>query len=254
MIAAFLLKPINKNVMKNKKKSPEANLENRRLGHTCIGLIIAGSISLAALEWTSVEATPLYTTLEEDLADDEIDIMIDFEIPEPEEETPVEQKKPKVEKFFPEPEPTPEPDPSIDPSNISETQDPAEQSESGEVGYPTGPVYVPPAKVEMVHEIYNVTKKPEFPGGESAMYKWLGNHIKYPRQAREIGHTGKVTVAFTVWKDGSIKDVEIVKGIGIGCDVEVQRVIELMPTWSPGEMNGAKVAVRYVMPVWFRLK
>jgi protein TonB len=61
-------------------------------------------------------------------------------------------------------------------------------------------------------------------------------------------------VKFVVEKDGSIGNVEIIKGIGFGCDEEAARVIKLMPRWTPGKQNGRAVRVYYNMPVVYRLE
>lgn len=95
---------------------------------------------------------------------------------------------------------------------------------------------------------------PTYPGGPAAMLKYLANNIRYPSLARENGLEGKVTVKFTVDKDGSIKDPIILKdGVGGGCADEAIRVIKTMPKWSPGLQRGNPVKVYYILPVSFKL-
>lgn len=95
---------------------------------------------------------------------------------------------------------------------------------------------------------------PSYPGGQSAMLKYLSNNIRYPSLARENGLEGKVVVKFTVDKDGSIKDPIILKdGVGGGCADEAIRVIKSMPKWSPGLQRGNPVKVYYILPVSFKL-
>lgn len=98
-----------------------------------------------------------------------------------------------------------------------------------------------------------VEKMPEFTGGEQAMYKFIGANIKYPDQAKKEGIEGRVFVCFIVEKDGKISTVEILRGIGGGCDEEAKRVIEEMPNWKPGEQRGQTVRVQYRMPIKFNL-
>ena len=74
---------------------------------------------------------------------------------------------------------------------------------------------------------------------------------KYPKKARRARVTGKVFASFVVGSDGAIRDVQIDKGIGYGCDEEVVRVIKAMPKWKPGVQDGRLVPVRYVLPVNF---
>jgi len=73
-----------------------------------------------------------------------------------------------------------------------------------------------------------VEKMPEFPGGQSAMYQFLSNNLKYPAIAKEVGISGKVYVAFVVEKDGSLTDIKVLKGIGGGCDKEAIRVNQML--------------------------
>ena len=95
--------------------------------------------------------------------------------------------------------------------------------------------------------------KPEFPGGEKEMYKYL-SRIKYPAYARDNGISGRVSVRFVVNENGKVSHVEILKGIGAGCDEEAQRVISSMPAWKPGKKNGRAVKAYYTMPVFFKLE
>jgi periplasmic protein TonB len=94
---------------------------------------------------------------------------------------------------------------------------------------------------------------PEFPGGEREMLNYLNSNIKYPQMARESGIQGTVFVKFVVEKNGSVSNVEILRGIGGGCDEEALRVIKNMPKWNPGKQNGLAVRVYFNIPMKFRL-
>lgn len=99
-----------------------------------------------------------------------------------------------------------------------------------------------------------VEQMPEFPGGVQEMYKYLSRNIRYPAIARENNITGRVIVRFVVDEAGKVSNVEVVKGIGGGCDEEARRVIAGMPPWRAGKQNGRPVKVYYTMPVIFRLE
>jgi protein TonB len=101
--------------------------------------------------------------------------------------------------------------------------------------------------------LYNLEKWPEFPGGESAMMTFLSNNLKYTASAHAINLEGTVYVYFVIWKDGSIRNIEIKRGVGAGLDEEVVRVIGIMPKWTPGTQNGRNVSVIYNLPVKFKL-
>lgn len=99
-----------------------------------------------------------------------------------------------------------------------------------------------------------VEQKPEFPGGEAAMYKWLGDNIVYPSAASEEGVQGRVVVEFVVGKDGSITNVRVVRPRHPALDKEALRVVKAMPKWVPGRNNGQPVKVTYTLPVTFKLQ
>lgn len=98
-----------------------------------------------------------------------------------------------------------------------------------------------------------VEEQPEFPDGLSAMMKWLKEHISYPAVAQEGRIQGRVIVNFVVEKDGSISNVQVVRGVDPSLDKEAVRVVESMPNWKPGKHKGENARVRFTLPVSFRL-
>lgn len=115
-------------------------------------------------------------------------------------------------------------------------------------------IAAPKVEEEQPVSIAMVEQKPEFPGGESAMYKWLSDNIVYPSVASEEGAQGRVVVEFVVGKDGSISNVRIVRPRHPALDKEALRVVKAMPKWMPGRNNGQPVKVTYTLPVTFRLQ
>ena len=104
------------------------------------------------------------------------------------------------------------------------------------------------------NEIFDVVEdSPEFPGGMEAWNEFLMNNLKYPEQARKMGIEGTVYLVFEVRKDGSVENVELLKGIGAGCDEEAKRVIKKSPNWIPGKQRGHIVNVRMRVPIKFKL-
>ena len=95
---------------------------------------------------------------------------------------------------------------------------------------------------------------PLFLGGESEMYKYIYDNLKYPVPDQEMGNQGKVTIRFVVTKTGEIAGVEVLKGVSPGCDKEAMKVISDMPKWVPGKQNGTPVSVYYTIPIIFKLK
>jgi protein TonB len=99
-----------------------------------------------------------------------------------------------------------------------------------------------------------VEQQPEFPGGTSEMYKYLSKSIKYPSAASRANVSGRVFMSFVVNTDGSIQDVQVLKGLGFGCDEEAMRVVKAMPKWKPGKQSGRAVRVKYNLPINFQLE
>ena len=99
-----------------------------------------------------------------------------------------------------------------------------------------------------------VEEMPEFPGGGmSALMSYLKDNMRYPASAKEKGTQGRVTVQFVVDKDGSVKEPKVIRSVDKDMDAEALRLISSMPKWEPGRQKGQPVAVKYTVPVMFRL-
>lgn len=101
--------------------------------------------------------------------------------------------------------------------------------------------------------VVSVEEMPFFPGGDDALLKFISETIRYPQDAVENNLEGKVVLRFVVSSDGSVKRVEIIKGIHPVLDQEAIRVVSLLPKWRPGKQNGKAVPVWFYVPVTFRL-
>jgi protein TonB len=110
-------------------------------------------------------------------------------------------------------------------------------------------------KQEVTQKIFDVVEQqPSFPGGQAALLQWLQQNIHYPPVAEENGIQGRVVVSFVVEPDGSITNVQVVRGVDPSLDKEAVRVTKAMPKWQPGKQNGQAVRVKYNLPVQFRLQ
>ena len=98
-----------------------------------------------------------------------------------------------------------------------------------------------------------IDKAPEYPGGIQEFYKYIATNVQYPEEAKELGVEGKVHVQFMLNKDGSIDAVNVVRGIGKGCDEEAVRVVKNAQKFSPGMSNGEPQFIRMSIPVVFKL-
>ena len=109
-------------------------------------------------------------------------------------------------------------------------------------------------KVEEEQIFEFLEEMPEFPGGEKAMLKWLGDHVKYPAVAAENNIQGRVMVSFVVERDGSVSNVKVDRGVDPSLDKEAIRLVESMPKWKPGMQTGKPVRCRFRLPVTFKLR
>jgi len=100
-----------------------------------------------------------------------------------------------------------------------------------------------------------VEKKPKFNGGDENIFvQWIYNQLKYPKEAKDKGIQGKITISFVVKKDGSVSDVKVLRGVNELLDKEAVRVISSSPKWTPGVEKGEIVNVRYNFPIIFKLQ
>jgi len=89
---------------------------------------------------------------------------------------------------------------------------------------------------------------------QKTLLKFIQKHLKYPVIAKENGIEGTVVVSFTIQKDGRLTDILIIRDIGAGCGQEVVKVLNKELQWVPGYQNQRSVAVKYTVPVRFKLQ
>lgn len=109
------------------------------------------------------------------------------------------------------------------------------------------PIDEPPAVVDFLP--YD-----DMPKFSENIMEFLARNIRYPVVDQNAGISGRVIVQFVVDVDGSITDIQIVRGVSPTIDREARRVVGLMQNWTPGHQNGTPVRVRYTLPITFRLK
>ena len=133
----------------------------------------------------------------------------------------------------------------------------ANTGNAGAIGLPTAGVGSPSGDGNAENQdseeetfIGDAEQMPEFNGD---LYEYLGSEIHYPKVALDNNVQGKVMVSFVIDKEGKVKNAEILRGIGFGCDEEALRVIENMPSWSAGMQNKRKVNVKMIIPIVFNV-
>ncbi len=225
------------------KKSPKADLESKRKFFIEFGLIIALLICLYGFENASnVKPTDNLGTLD---ATDVEEVLI-----------PIVQEEEKKQELPPPPKVVDlllivEDNTEItDELEIIDTEVTPETAIYAEMQKNTPPEEsVDDAIVFIAPE-----EKPEFPGGDAALLKFLSQSINYPTVAVENGIFGKVTVGFVVNKDGSISDAKILRSVDQALDKEALRVVYSLPKWKPGKQSGRPVRVSFSVPINFQLQ
>ncbi len=228
------------------KKSPKANLENKKFMFMEIGLIAALLIVLGAFEWSTTETS--VSILEEEVA-----VVIE------EEQVPITQ-----EEQLPPPEVPKEPvmsdiidivddDVKVEDNFLISTEDDAS------LGVEIKDYVVEQQEEEVVEEeevpFAIVEQKPTFQGGDANTFtKWVFSKIVYPEIAKENGVQGRVTLQFTIDTDGSVRNVKVLRGVDSSLDKEAVRVVSSSPKWKPGMQRNKPVKVKYTFPVVFQLK
>ena len=219
------------------KKKPEADLTKKRGLFFNIGMVATLALVILAFTWKSYDEGDLMNLGSlEDIADEQIEVPITEQPPPP---------PPKIQQ----PEIIEVPDEEEIEEDIEVDLD-VEVTEDSEIEE----IIADEGDEEESDEIFTIVEDQPAPiGGYSAFYKYIGKKMKYPSQAKRMGIEGKVFMKFMVDKDGSISKVQVLKGIGAGCDEEATRVLKGAPKWKPGKQRGRPVRVWMNLPIVFKL-
>ena len=226
------------------KKSEKANLENKKLLFVEIGLIISLLITYVAFEWTSTETnTSVLEDNTEILVEEEI-ISTNMETPPP---PPAAPKMPVLSDQI-----------DIVDDEI-ELEDDMFMNLEDDASLGVEIMDYVEVEEEVVEEeaipFQLVEEKPSFQGGDANQFsKWVNSRLVYPEIAKENGVQGRVTLQFTVEKDGSVTKVKVLRGVDPSLDKEAVRVVSMSPKWKPGKQRDRAVPVTYTFPVIFQLR
>ncbi|MBQ0161118.1 MAG: energy transducer TonB [Bacteroidales bacterium] len=226
------------------KKTPKADLENRKGLFLEIGMVVILAAVLVAFNVRTYEKE-IKEVSTRTVADEIEDQIIQTQ----EEETP----------------PPPPEEPEVVATDLTIVENDAELT--NEVGIINAEDNANKAQEEFTkveveqeeeveeEEIFLVVEEDaEFPGGLEALSKYLAENIKYPQLAKENNITGRVFVSFVVEKNGSVGNIKILRDIGGGCGAEAVRVVKAMPKWKPGKQRGKPVRSQFNLPVNFDLQ
>lgn len=123
-----------------------------------------------------------------------------------------------------------------------------EAGEAQRVNFVVPIVFLMPDMEEKVDE------KPEFPGGMDGYVKFMNDNMKYPAECEEKHIEGRVLIRMTIDEKGNVANPVLLKSVDPLLDAEAMRVVKLMPKWKPAINEGKPIAVKYVVPITFRLE
>ncbi len=224
------------------KKSPKADLEKGITLSLLLGLVVAVSVVYVALEWRSVTIKANVVAASMNVEDMEDALIIQDQ---KQEEPPPEQPKPeeKIEITIPD--------------DIKVVDDDKKVKKIAIVAPEENKPLPPPVtqEEEETDEIFTIVEEPcSFPGGPSALNRYLAESIVYPEIAIDNGVQGRVIVNFVVEKNGKPSAVKVVRGVDPALDKEAIRVVKNMPAWKPGKQRGKPVRQSFMLPVVFQLR
>ena len=234
----------NNSLIMEKKKSERADLQNKKVLFMEIGCIIALALVYFGFEYTSEEVRT--AVLDDNSVITEIEdlIPITFETPPP---PPAAPKIPVLSDQID----IVDDDIEIDDNMFLKLED-APGSGVEIMDY-----------IEVIDEVVEeeeipfmlVEEKPTFQKGDANDFsKWVNQRLVYPEIAKENGVQGRITLQFTIDKDGSLTKIKVLRGVDPTLDKEAVRVVSMSPKWEPGRQRDRAVPVTYTFPVIFRLR
>ena len=227
------------------KKSKKANLENKKLLFIEVGLCFSLFVTLAAFQWGTRDANVSVLEEETQMIEEEEIIPITQETPPPPPETPkIPVLSDQIDII--------DDDIKVDDDLFMNLEDDAN------LGVEIGD-YIEEVQEEVIEEeaipFQLVETRPSFNGGDANEFsRWVNSRLEYPEIAKENGVQGRVTLQFTVEKDGSVTNVKVVRGVDPSLDKEAVKVVSSSPKWTPGKQRDRAVRVTYTFPVIFQLR
>ena len=224
------------------KKSPKADLQNKKGLFLEIGLIVALLAVIAAFLYTPKEyriekVDNNYGPVEEEIT----------EITRNEQKPPEQPQKVEVKVF----------NDILDivTNDAKITTDISFEDFADDLEITTQVVEVEEEEMEDDQPFIKVEKMPSFQGGDLNKFRnWVQERVRYPQIAQENGVSGKVVLSFVVEKDGTLTNIEVLQSPDRSLADEAVRVLKTSPKWEPGQQRNQPVRVKYTLPVDFRIQ
>lgn len=227
------------------KKSPKADLENRKGLFLEIGLIISllitvGAFLYAPKEYRIEQVDLQYAPIEEEIT----------EITRQEQKAPEAPKKIEIKVF------NDILDIVTNDTKITTEISFLDEFDAGmEIETTAAVVEVEEEEIEEDQPFIKVEKMPTFRGGDLNQFRnWVQGRLRYPQIAQENGISGRVTLSFVVERDGTVTNIQVLQSPDRSLAEEATRVVGNSPKWEPGMQSNKPVRVKYTLPVVFQIQ
>ena len=223
------------------KKSPKADLQNKRGLLLEIGLVIALGLVIAAFSYTPkehrIEKIDMnYGPVEEQMT----------EITRQDQKPPEPPKKVEVKVIADLLQVV------TNDTKITTDVDFTDFDEDTEI---VQQVQVVEEQVEDDQPFLIAETMPKFQGGDlNAFRNWVQQNVKFPQIALENGIQGRVVLTFVIEKDGRLTNIVVLQTPDRSLSEEAIRVLNKSPKWSPGKQRNQVVRDKYTLPVDFRVQ
>jgi periplasmic protein TonB len=230
------------------RKTPQADLENKRSTWRALGFIASLSLILVALSWTNYDViTRQALNYEADLLDDEeipVNVVTPPPPPPPPQQTTVIEIVDDEEEIEIELE--------IEDIELDEDTEIEIIEEDDDVG--DDDIFMIVENMPALAQCKTMRGDERHQCTQMEIIRYVSKNTKYPPIAKDAGIQGTVFVYFVVGRDGKVKDVKVLREVDPRLDKEAKRVVESLPRFEPGQQRGKNVSVQYTIPVKFIIR
>ena len=223
------------------KKSPKADLQNKRGLLLEIGLIVALALVIAAFAYTPKEHRIEQVDLNYGPVDEQI-----VEITRQDQKPPEPPKKVEVKVIADLLQVVTNETKIATDINFAEFDEDTEVLQQVEV------------KEEIIEDdqpFLTAETMPSFQGGDlNTFRKWVQDNVRFPQIALENGISGRVVLSFVIEKDGRLTNIQVLMTPDRSLSEEAIRVLSKSPKWSPGKQRNQVVRIKYTLPVDLRMQ
>ena len=225
----------------------KVNLESRRWTYILLGLVAVLSVVYVAFEWNNAgrkDSAMAWANVDVPAEDMIVNTFNDDVPPPPPEKPEISGLEPEINAV----------DDDADAGSLDINSEDDANKVQDIIGKPIKMEPIDDGEDDPDYVFVRVEEAASFPGGDKELMKYLSNNVRYPIRALENDVQGRVIVQFTVRRDGSVADVEVVRTADAMLNDEAVRVIKSMPRWLPGKQRGKAVNCKFTVPVTFKIK